>query len=102
MKEWKCNLNNVAHRFMMEVLYEEKSYENRWCYDECSKTVEKCSNLSVARAYISFHVDEHRKTSANTLYVNFNAKDGDHMQIYYVENRPEKVFRFAWTAYLFG
>ena len=40
---------------------------------------------NVARAYISFPVDEHRKTSANTLYVNFNAKDGDHMQIYYVE-----------------
>ena len=57
---------------------------------------------NVARAYISFHVDEHRNTSAKTLYVNFNAKDGDHMQIYYVENRPEKVFRFAWTAYLFG
>lgn len=56
----------------------------------------------ILSAYISFHVDEHRKTSANTLYVNFNAKDGDYMQIYYVENRPEKVFRFAWTAYLFG
>ncbi len=57
---------------------------------------------NVAKAYISFRVNEYRKTSANMIYVSFDAKDGDHMQIYYVENRPEKVFRFALTAYLFG
>lgn len=57
---------------------------------------------NVARAYISFYVNKHRKTSTNTVYVNFDAKDGDHMQIYYVESRPEKVFRFFLTACLFG
>lgn len=53
-------------------------------------------------AYISYCVNNQRKTSANIIQVRFNAKNGDHMQIYFVEGKPERVFKYPFTAWLFG
>lgn len=55
-----------------------------------------------ASAFISYRVNGHMKTSSNTIQVRFNAKNGEHMQVCYVEGRPERVFRCALTARLFS
>lgn len=53
-------------------------------------------------AYISYRVGGQWKTSGNTITVRFDAKNGEHMTVYYVEGKPYKVFKYAILARLFG
>lgn len=55
-----------------------------------------------AWAYISFQAGDRLRTSENMISVMYNSKNGQHISVYYVEGRPEKVFKYAVTARLFG
>lgn len=55
-----------------------------------------------AWAYISYRAGDRLLTSQNMINVIYNAKNGQHIYVYYVEGKPEKVFKYAVTARLFG
>lgn len=53
-------------------------------------------------AVVSYHIGNKTTTSKNKIAVSWDSKEGDRMTIYYAETNPHKVFKYAWTARLFG
>lgn len=53
-------------------------------------------------SYFSYHVGDKIITSENTLTVNYASQNGHHMTVWYVENKPKKVYRHKILAMLLG
>jgi len=53
-------------------------------------------------SYFSYHVGNKIVTSANSLSVSATSQEGHRMTVWYVENKPKKVYRYKILAMLFG
>lgn len=53
-------------------------------------------------SYFSYYIDDKAITSENTLIVKYASHEGDHMTIWYVQNKPKRVYRYKLFAFLFG
>jgi hypothetical protein len=53
-------------------------------------------------SYFSYHVGNKIVTSKNSLSVGGTSQEGHRMTVWYVENKPKKVYRYKILAMLFG
>ncbi len=53
-------------------------------------------------SYFSYYVGNKVITSENSLTVNYMSQEGQHMNIWYVEGKPNRVYRYKILALLLG
>jgi hypothetical protein len=66
------------------------------------RTLHKSPNTKQKWSYFSYHVGKKIVTSENTLAVSGASQEGHRMTVWYVANKPKKVYRFKILALLFG
>lgn len=67
-----------------------------------NRTLHKSPATTQKWSYFLYHVGNKIVTSENSLVVNGTSQEGHRMTVWYVENKPKKVYRYKVLAMLFG
>lgn len=67
-----------------------------------NKTLHKSPTTTQKWSYFSYHVGDKIVTSENSMSVSGTLQEGHRMTVWYVENKPKKVYRYKVFAMLFG
>lgn len=67
-----------------------------------SRTLHKSPMTTQKCSYFSYHIGKNVVTSENSLAVNARSQEGHRMTVWYVKNKPKKVYRYKVLAMIFG